>query len=347
MPIFGDSFQPPQTPSLPSNLDPRITAQVQQFKQKQEHLWASTHRRIQQEVESARQQYREIGNLLGPSFQIPLPDSYTPHHRASFPTDHASSSRPDMITKFQAPVSKVPAYSQTPTPGSGHSEIYNYTQDASEPFEEFAYAASLTTPIRYPPAFEMDSRRRFTLPVGKSPQPNIAKGDLNASLNPNNELETSSRTTIPVTRVDSRSPRQGTRPLESIGEYESQLQQNQGFNQSSQPEQSEMSEELVTDAFSSLEKMFDQWDAGDNEWLYTLQTECAKPGAICECGDSCCCPGCFTHTNNLGDRGVYNTVINKMGSISGSDKEGQGSGGTKPCLSTSTKPVAGGADGKL
>jgi hypothetical protein len=98
---------------------------------------------------------------------------------------------------------------------------------------------------------------------------------------------------------------------------------------------SEVVEEAEADAFPTFDKVFENWDAADNEWLYSLQTECARPGAVCECGDSCCCPGCFTHTNNPGDRGVYNTMLNKLGAILEPEKEEFGNG-SKPCHSTTT-----------
>jgi len=108
----------------------------------------------------------------------------------------------------------------------------------------------------------------------------------------------------------------------------------------------ELDEEVTSDVFPGLEKVFDNWDAADNEWLYSLQTECAKPGAICECGDSCCCPGCFTHTNNPGDRGVYNTMLNKLGSILENEKDEPDSAQAKPCAST-LRSSTNGADAKL
>ena len=108
----------------------------------------------------------------------------------------------------------------------------------------------------------------------------------------------------------------------------------------------EIDEDAASDVFPGLDKVFDNWDAADNEWLYSLQTECAKPGAVCECGDSCCCPGCFTHTNNPGDRGVYNTILNKLGSILETEKEEQEGLQSKPCV-PALRSSTSGADAKL
>lgn len=105
-------------------------------------------------------------------------------------------------------------------------------------------------------------------------------------------------------------------------------------------------EHAASEAFHGLDKML-AWGDGDNEWLYSLQTECARPGAVCECGDSCCCPGCFTHTNNPGDRGVYNTMINKLGAILEPEEEEQDSSRSKPCVPSSTKSTSNSTEAKL
>jgi len=86
-------------------------------------------------------------------------------------------------------------------------------------------------------------------------------------------------------------------------------------------EPSEVVTEAEADVFTSFNPDLDDWDAADNDWLYVLQTECSKPGAVCECGPSCCCPGCFTHTNNPGDRDVYIKVMSKMGGMLEPEKE--------------------------
>jgi hypothetical protein len=73
--------------------------------------------------------------------------------------------------------------------------------------------------------------------------------------------------------------------------------------------------EAEADVLPSFNVDFEDWDVADNDWLYGLQTECSKPGVVCECGDSCCCPGCLTHTNNPGDCNVYIKVMSKMGGM--------------------------------
>jgi hypothetical protein len=160
------------------------------------------------------------------------------------------------------------------------------------------------------------------------------------------ESDNPSHTPLPLKTSDSRNDDlNDDSRRNSIEEYNTHLRGEDPFN-TSEIKSTSPEIETANDVFPALDKIFDPWDTADNEWLYSLQTECARPGAVCECGDSCCCPGCFTHTNNPGDRGVYNTMVNKLGAILEKDKEERETQHNKPCISVS-KQLLGNQDAKL
>ena len=349
LPTFG-LFQESQRNSLSSGVNPNISAQVQQFQRRQEYLMVSTQRRIQQEAELARKHRRDSENFIGSLQQqptLPLLDPY--HHRASLPVNFESSVHLDATATNMEHHSNLQQHSYRDSEGSEPANIgaYNYVHDISQ---AIPYATTLSTTLfRHPSVIELEYRRKSVplvmaghshtpsetptqepIPAAKSAAESNSSSHTSLSLNP-----THSENAIPEDHS----------ATDNVNEYKVQSGEEQQDSSISKSKGVEIDEEAIGESFQGLEKMFDSWDAADNEWLYSLQTECARPGAVCECGDSCCCPGCFTHTNNPGDRGVYNTMLNKMGAILETEKEEPETGRGKPCHSSST--LASNPDAKL
>jgi hypothetical protein len=352
MPAFG-TLQPGSSPSLSAPINPIISAQVQQFQRRQEHLMASTQRRIQQEFEWARKQNRDPENQLGVAQHPPAPLPGLYHHRASLPLNFESSVHNEpasRITEHQLDLyyqSYRDARSSLPT----HAGTYDYSQDVSQTLSHSPYVASLSTTLfRHPAIIEMEQKRR-------SGHSTISDWRLNEEIRSRDPTVTvsshiESKTSSPALEAaNTRNPiavDMADQSVDDIVAYKVNLEGEQLDSHSVKSSAGEVQEEetTVSEAFQGLDKMFDTWGEGDNEWLYSLQTECARPGAVCECGDSCCCPGCFTHTNNPGDRGVYNTMLNKLGAILEPEKE-QDSTRTKPCVPSSTKSTSNSTEAKL
>lgn len=352
MPMFGNGlYQPSQISSLSSASNQNIVAQVEQYQRRQEHLTASMQRRLQQEAELARRQSRDGDNGLGsisPSTQSQLPEPYHPH-RGSLPTNygstlHVSSGIVSSDHRLSVPQSTLPD-PQTSDPD--RTDSYRYIHDTSPSLSHVPYATTLSnTLFRLPPSWEQPHPRTSSASFGT--ESSLSDGRVEKFRPYQSESHTKT--------ASSTAPESTTRPLQ-----EKETSTSSAITQKDLADQNEtqsdgtslakgnlpeLDEEVASDVFPGLEKVFDNWDAADNEWLYSLQTECAKPGAVCECGDSCCCPGCFTHTNNPGDRGVYNTMLNKLGSILENEKEEQQSAQSKPCASTLRLSTNGG-DAKL
>ena len=49
------------------------------------------------------------------------------------------------------------------------------------------------------------------------------------------------------------------------------------------------------------------------ESIFDFDNECSKPGAQCQCGEKCCCPGCRTHYDNPGDRVLIDALSGRIG----------------------------------
>lgn len=343
LPTFG-LFQEPQSHSLSS----AVSAQVQQFQRRQEYLMASTQRRIQQEAELARKHHRDSENFIGSLQQQPTPPLVDPYnHRASLPVSFESSVHHDATARNMEQRLNLQQHPYRPSRGSEPANVggYSYVHDISQ---TIPYATALSTTLfRHPSATELEHRRNSVPPVmvDQSHNPSdiptlepLLTAKSAAESNSSSQASLSVNTTNSENAIlDDHSAMNNVDEykVQSGGERESSILKSKGI---------EIDEEAVSEAFPGLEKIFDSWDATDNEWLYSLQTECARPGAVCECGDSCCCPGCFTHTNNPGDRGVYNTMLNKMGAMLETEKE-QGTNRSKPCHASST--LVGNPDAKL
>jgi hypothetical protein len=356
MPTFG-IFQSHHPPVLSSGVSsPNITAQVQQFQRRQEQLMASTQRRIQQEVEWARRHGNYSDHYLA-SLQQPTPTLVDPyHHRSSLPVNFESSAHETVTRSLehnsnmqqqQQQQQRQQQYRDTQLTESGVAE-YNYVQEISH---SLPFAAALaTTLFRHPSAIEMEQRRKSGPPITLSPRNRneVRIHDPNLTALPTVESTMSSDTSLPLKTTNSHNSLVDDHSnTDSIDDYKTPVwDEDQHETIEIKSKAVDVDEEAATESFPGLDKMFDAWDAADNEWLYSLQTECARPGAVCECGDSCCCPGCFTHTNNPGDRGVYNTMLNKLGEILETEKEEQESQHDKPCISTSTKSLTSNPDAK-
>ena len=52
--------------------------------------------------------------------------------------------------------------------------------------------------------------------------------------------------------------------------------------------------------------------SGLPSWVLSYDSNCARPGATCTCGDDCRCPGCVTHLNNLGDKAMFEGVVDAV-----------------------------------
>lgn len=350
IPTFS-TFQSPQ-PQAISDVSPNITAQVQQFQRRQEHLMASTQRRIQQEAEWARKYGRDSENYLE-SLQHSAPILVDPyHHRSSLPISFESSSAQETVTRsleHHSNMQQHQQYRDTRASEAGNVGRYNYVQNISQ---SIPYATALApTLFHHPSDIELEQRRKSGPSIMLS-QKNQSEGRVhNSNLTTQLIVESSSssQTSLPIKATNSENGVLDDQSrTESIDEYKSHVGEEQQQEASENISKTvETDEEAVSEPFPGLEKIFDSWDATDNEWLYSLHTECARPGAVCECGDSCCCPGCFTHTNNPGDRGVYNTMLNKLGAILETGKEEQGTQPEKPSVLTSTKPATNNPDAKL
>jgi len=216
--------------------------------------------------------------------------------------------------------------------------MYNYVLD----LQTIPYAASLSSTLfRHPAIVEVQQRRQSPPPSASESEEKI----LNAANNPNPTSladssvvsNNSSQTSLPLHTTTTEDSVAEIAPARLSNQYSKQDAATAVKDSDSGKEVAQL-EESLPDSFPVLERMFDSWDAADTEWLYSLQTECAKPGAVCECGDSCCCPGCFTHTNNPGDRGVYQAMLSKLGTmLETEEQENEASRVGKPCISTASK----------
>ena len=346
VPTF-DMFQPNQIATSPSTITPNISAQVQQFQRRQEQLMASTQRRLQQEAELRRQ--LRSGELPGPlhsSTTMALPEVYQ-HHRMSVPSQFGSHFQQETIQgRSQAHLAGQSTQFREMRLSDTSHDVYPY-HNIWQSLGQVPYATALSTnPFRHPSAVEIDQRRQSAPAVVTE-----LKGTQNTTGNYDTVVElgtTAAQTNSSSASFQVNSGNEGS-SLEpySVNNVEKLRYQDGGDEQDLNSNQPSVVENVEESEFPTLEKIFDSWDVADNEWLYSLHTECARPGAVCECGESCCCPGCFTHTNNPGDRGVYNTMLNKLGSILETEK-GEEESTLTPCVSSSRKAVdSGNSDAKL
>ena len=64
--------------------------------------------------------------------------------------------------------------------------------------------------------------------------------------------------------------------------------------------------------------------SGLPSWVLSYDSNCARPGVACTCGDDCQCPGCVTHMNNLGDKAMFEGVVDAVRSTGLSANNGFG-----------------------
>jgi hypothetical protein len=305
-------FNSPQSP-LAASGNPNIAAQIHQYQQRQEHLMASTQRRIQQEAE-ARRHSRGAENASA-TLQPPHNHSDTYHqHHASLPLNFGSSGYPSAAFSANPRLS----VQQELAPGSGPAHPYRYMNDES--LAQISYspsvandAFSVTRPL------ELRSRTTNSASV-EIADPEIAKhAQLDETAADLSHLK--GEVITPSPPVKRRASSDSEARLTDDDEFVARVVEEPHIQPLSIRPSEIVAETEAEDPFHAFDRAFEPWESGDNEWLYSLQTECARPGAVCECGDSCCCPGCFTHTNNPGDRGLYDTMLNKLGAILGPEEE--------------------------
>ena len=328
-------FSPTPQNSLSVPTPPHMSAQIQHFQRRQEYLMASAQRKIQQDLQTVRKRARGSETPPNrPSTISQFRDLY--NQRSSLPTNLDSSLHHDAIRRgAEQHVASYPHLRPSDT------ALYNYVHDLSA----MPYAASLSnTLFRHPAIVELQPRRQ---PLPQS----TTESDEKAS----NGTSDPDPTTLPDSLEESNNSSVTPLTLEATGTGNSvtetepmrlstEFSKHDGLEivnaGASKKNEVVALEDCGMEGFPAFEKMFESWDASDAEWLYSLQTECSKRGAVCECGDSCCCPGCFTHTNNPGDRGMYQAMLAKLGGILEAEaEESEVLGIGKPCLSTTSKSL--------
>jgi hypothetical protein len=339
MPSFDNMFRNP-SPSTSHLTNNAIAAQVQHFRQRQNQLM-NAHRLHQEAI--LRSQNGEARNLFDP-LRSSLPaqsQDATYYQRTSVPSiPYGISSDvqnvlgpPDQTANLQHQ-----AYPNLHYPGTDRVDALRYFQDNLHPPSDFSYAASLSNHVfRPPPPFERPQTSTSIL----SANPNLSSSHVVTEVDSDEttaNIYTPNENNYPTEAIARRQDAQkftdtGQMTI-SAGQETSQrsarkdlLQQYstpavaQSRGETSAHENNAMqhrgshsnNDEIPSsDLFSGFD---DSFEAADNEWLFSLQTPCAQPGAVCQCGDSCCCPGCFTHMNNPGNRKVLGTIVNKRGVI--------------------------------
>jgi hypothetical protein len=323
---------PQSSMSTPSSA--QMSAQIQHFQLRQEYLMASAQRRMQQDLEMARKRGRGPEALPTPVSAVSqFPEFYS--HRASLPANFESSLHHDPI--IRGPEQHLASYNQL---RPSDPSMYSYVHE----LQTIPYAASLSSTLfRHPAIVEVQPRRQSPPPSASELEEKVSDAannpDPTSSADSSILSNNSSQTSLPLHATNTEDSVADIAPTRLSDEYSKQDPTTVVDDIGSGKEVVQLGEDSLPDSFPVLERMFDSWDAADTEWLYSLQTECAKPGAVCECGDSCCCPGCFTHTNNPGDRGVYQAMLSKLGTmLETEEEENESSRVGKPCLSTTSKP---------
>ena len=337
MPAFNNSlFRTPQSPSLTNNQN--LTAHVQNFQRRQEQLMAST-RRMQQEAQLTRKQSRDGTTPYGQLHSISPSQGLDPYqHRTSLAINYnpVTHSDPNLSHHLNLP---SPSYPSLPITDPAHTDAYRYLHDNSNSLTAaFPYAASLSNLVYRPSSNILHPQRKTPVPMTR---PAIQTSD---DRNNRHESPQTTEHQLHHSTTDDHPPRKSSDTIETSSTHPEksklEVQPAPPEQETSQgPTDHELiNHEEVADIFSGFEKVgIEGFDTADNEWLYALDTPCARPGSVCECGDSCCCPGCFTHTNNPGDRGVYNTMLDKFGGIlAGDNKGGRETNSSSTCLPTTT-----------
>jgi len=346
-PAFNTNiFQSTHSPSLPTKTPQEIAAHIQNYQRRQQELLASTQRRIQLEAHTARRQGRDLTTGYNPL--QPTSHSQTLSHSQALSSQALSSpaiSHSQTLDSYHPPTSLAVNYVPPSDVGMSHSDFrenlsaqsysglslndtphtdpYRYFQDTSainqSALNQFTYASSISNPIYRPP-----TQRIPSLPA-TSPPTQLSYGHTETQ-----EEEPLPKANLPTGRTQPESS--PPNPTQEEATQDSKPQEKEDIPQN--PTDPDLThDDLTSEIFSGFERVgVESFDAADNEWLYSLDTPCARPGAVCECGPTCCCPGCFTHTNNPGDKGVYNTMLNKLGGIlSATNEEEAGNG--KSCHS--------------
>jgi hypothetical protein len=351
MPPFPSTgyFQPPTNQPLTSNTSPNVIAQVHEFRRRQEQLMATSERQIH---EAAMYRKRSHGheNLVEPLQQNPtsqFPEPYS-HQRASFSVPLGSSVEANNLSTAGQHLSLPQQTFSNPHDSSHEQTSYGFLNDSSPSLDHAAYSAYLQNSIyRHPPPVVMQSRT----PSISHPVTNIAPTDPHSGTSsyiaetgtqPQEPPESSNLTLSPKQHQSAAVAVQEAPQSDAVVVFEPQ--QDASVTEEGNPPENE--EEAEPIGIQSLDRAWD-WEDTDNDWLFRLDTECAKPGAVCECGPSCCCPGCFTHTNNAADQLMLKTVQNKFGGMLDSEKDEVESGDNTPRVLGPSQPSTSNADAKL
>jgi len=336
MPTFTSPYVPPMPSStIPTNLNQTVTAHIEQYQKTQNRLLARTQQRFLQ----GRPPYR-MEDTSGFASARSMSNSSLPEPYRHVPYDENGSLRYESSlpqnTSHVAPTVTHQIYQDTGNLASGSGGLSSYTEDMLRPFWESSFIAAFSNSSYRQPSIITEEPKKSTNsnaapPIistnekevdtfrAQFPPPYIGAGEANHALH-----------NAPDGNPDC--PDGPGVPLDLYGDRESQ----QALPIKAKP--GELGEENTSDEFPTLYES----EGADHEWLYSLHTECAVPGAVCECGDSCCCPGCFTHTNNPGDKHVYNAMLQKLAGLTG-DEEEQAEGN----LGMSTENSPSSADSKL
>jgi hypothetical protein len=296
---------------------------------------ASTQRRIQQEAEMARRQRNTVSgsNSLPNPPDNPSVDSYniqtslSASYGSPMPADNTLGQSDLSLSLSTQPISRFSIPDSSP-----HPDPYRYFHSNPHQMTSFSYASSIANPIFRPPSSAVGINERKIVMAGSSPVVLSAAVQLEKH-GSQSDADASQQTPDSFGTEDAKQ-------IESSLDVDPGALSQQPKVQTADDPQNLLGPDLnqddvASELFLGFEKVgMDNFDTADNEWLYALETPCARPGAVCECGPSCCCPGCFTHTNNPGDKGVYNAMLNRLGGMLSGDKEDTPNGNSRSCLPT-------------
>jgi hypothetical protein len=317
VPIFGNGIL--NNPhAMSSSANTGVAAQVHLFHQRQNELFASTQRRIQQDAAMGRQSDYGPSSHSAQFFHSQSAEHYHSQHRAPLPTKVGSSANLGAAFASESPLNIQQDFHEVRA--TKPDQTYQYVND--ELLSQICYSPTIPNGA-FNPRLSIDSHSKAipVLPSVSLDDAGIVQNtppDANhiGISNSNSECISSSL----VTHRDSSGS--DTRPTDLGNDPDFQSEEEDINARLLSVKPSEVVTEAEADGPTFYDTAIDDFEGTDSDWLYTLHTECSKPGVECQCGDSCCCPGCFTHTNNPGDRDVYNKMVGKMAAMLEPENEG-------------------------
>lgn len=305
------STTPSNVSTIPPNLNPTVTAHMEQFQKTQNRLLLQTQQRILQGGQSYRMadtrgfDPRSISNRS-------LVETYRHNLYDENPSLSFETSLPEN-SGHVAPTDQHHMYQNTGNLAGGSSALLSYTEDMLRPLFQPPYANVLPNNPYRQTSINHEAQKKSTNSDAAPPIISMNEneiGDYRAQFPPPYIGSGESHGKVHSTSNDSTEG--SSVPHDLYGKLESQVVQ------PTNGKSGEVGEETASDEFAA----YFGPEGADAEWLFTLRTECAVPGTECECGDSCCCPGCFTHTDNPGDRMIMDVMLKKIAGLQG-DKEEQ------------------------